>query len=1438
MRFAPFARRLAALALPLAALLLAACGPRAAAPAATPAPAADLPTFIAPADLAARLSTPEAARRLADLPAPAPAEAPQAAAALDAFAAWASRAETLLSTPPANPAARAALLAEAPPVLAARRQALRWLILHDPELALAAVASPRLRASLPPALAAQLETVLAGRADLLVDIACGLPPGSARDDLPPSGLTRTLVFQGREYRAFTHGRRLDLATKHDLPFQAVALDDLVALRGSAVLPVDPADPLAARILAERGLAAPPGPSYLLGDQLHAASSLAALDDAETAQNTLETAPGPEGAAADSPWTEGAKTLLCIRVAWVDSAVGYEPVTLATAQSRLETVDQFYRENSNNRLSLAATFTPTLRLPRSAADYGALGWTTLLSDARAAALAAGYPTTNYTLYAVASGSVPGFTWGGRAFVGGTASHIHNDFNLRVLAHEFGHNLGLQHANYNYTPSENPLSREAYAAAPDNSPSQGYGNRYDMMAASGTSLANHFSAREKTLLDWIPPAESPAVYSSGTYRVFRHDHPDASGLRALRAPSGDPLRTFFWLSHRRAIPGNAHLSAGAEFLWGNTDASSQSHLLIDTTPFSNDGPHADSNTGDNNDKVDAALTLGRMFGNPDNGAWFTILAQGGSAPAEWLDVAVELGNFSRNRPPLVALAPASATLSPNQSLALSATATDPDGNPLTLSWDFGDGTFAGDLPSVNKSWASSGHYVVRVVAVDRRGGTASARHVVRVGSPSTFTASGRVLDAAGLPVEGVRVHNGVVGSGHRGSRTDSDGRYTVPNLAAGSHTLSARKDGHDFAPVFTNPATLSANAADLDFVATRQPAPFVVVDNSDPAGFSTTATSGSWPASSAQFGFFGGNYLTDNNASKGQKTASFRPHLDTPGVYRLYLRYSSTSARATNVPVDIVHSNGLGGLATATLTVNQRVNGGTWYPLGTYALPAGPDALVRLRTDGTDGFVVADAVKFELATALPPTLRLSSPRPLARERGLAPATLRVEREGDPDPALLVHLAPLAVDGDTDAALATPGLDYHLPPASVSLASGAASADLAITPRADALAEGDELAAFTLLPPPGPDQLWDFNETSGAALASAANSVDGGLAWNAALADASANGAGALRIRYNNTGLTTAHVPLSPALSGTWHLVLETAGWNFSGTTASETVRFGFTTGVNNTITAQGVLTRGATGLTLAGEALGAGAAIPASLLSPALNTTTPHTFVVTVDATARTYRLSWRAGSSGPFTTLGTAAIDPVRALGALRLTVGGFFASATDERLDIGRITLTRADPADAPYFIGLPGEAFLTIRDDPRDDWRFHRFDSEQLADPALSAWSADPDRDGLDNFAEYALGLAPLVANASAHDAPFTIAIGDSRHLALRFFRRVDDDSLLYEPEASATLGQPVWPDTAVQVGEPAPAADPAYEEITVRDPEPLGTSPRRFLRVRVSGN
>lgn len=1407
----------------------------------------DWPTAISAGDLVQRLRSPEAVRRFSEFTLgeerrhEAQTEAAGVAWTLNAFVEWSARYQAA-----EDEAQREVLLSKGTAIARERRSAMRWLIIHDPELALDLAVGESQRGGLPDAITRELEEVVAGRADFLVAIACGLPPegpdGEPKSSADPatSRLTRTLEYGGRDYQAFVYGRRQDLTTKYNLPFHGIMLDGHMAMADSAVLAAEAAHPLASVLLARTANQADGlGVAYFLGDELHYAESPEEREMVAAMHQADEAVLGPEGPAAESAWTEGAKTVLYIRAAFANQSSGFEPLTLSQAQGHMDNVALFYRNNSYDRTTLTTTFTPTVVLPKTATEYGAGSWTVLLADARAAALAAGYSHSNYNFYTVATTSVPGYSFAGIAFVGGSASFLNGEFTLRVTAHELGHNFGLYHANYNYTPAENPLSREAYANAPNNSPSQSYGNRYDMMGVSGTTTAVHFSAREKVLLDWLPRADAPIVLESGTYRVYRHDHRDVTGVRALRVPSGDSLRSHFWVSHRRNFTTNAYLSSGLEVVWGRPTNVSNGHLLIDTTPFSNDGPHSDSNSADNNDKVDAALTIGRMFGTPDASAWFTVLDQGGEAPDNYLDVRVEVGNFSRNLPPSVSLAPSTANVGLNTSLTLLADAVDPDGDAVVLSWDFGDGTFAGNQTSVTKSWSSTGHYVVRVVAVDGKGGVASARSLVRVGSPSTFTASGRVT-SQGEPVEGVRVFNGRTGAAYRGTRTGSDGYFTVPNLASGSYTFEARKEGYVFEPAtFTNNVSVSTTLTGLDFNATVSPAPYVVVDNSDPVGVELIAASGAWVSLNTVGGFYAHDYLTDNNTFKGQKEAVFRPNLSASGIYRVYMRYTESTNRATNVPVEIIHSDGASGLASTVVTVNQKVNGSTWYPLGEYAFIAGNESHVRVTTTGTDGHVAIDAFKFELANEAPPSVRLLTTQPVARERGAIPAWMRVERQGPLDHELTVHLGPVDIDSENvTGGVATPVSDYVLPPPTVTLAVSAAGVDLPVVPVVDDLPEGDEIAAFALRQPPPASERWDFTEPEGTTLTGLTNQAEGSLAWTVDIAGSSTTGNGLFRIRrgFNTTGISHAVLPSEPnPLITTRHLLLATGGWAFAGTDASETIRLGFTTGINNTSLAQLLIARTADGVVLSGEALGTGGTyVDPVILSEALTTEEPYEFVLSLYPSTRSYRIRYRVGT-GAFQTLGVGTTASDRDPGAIRLNIGGSLTSTTGERFDVARIQLGEGDPTQPMYFIVEPSEAFITIKDDPQDDWRWRNFPGEVLGDPAITGWLADPDGDGVVNLHEYAFGRSPWSADFTAPAELTEVAVGDETHLALTFVRRKGDDRLVIMAEAAASLAAGAWPDVAVLHGEPEPVGDDGeLELVTYRDPVPMSEAPRRFLRVR----
>ena len=94
------------------------------------------------------------------------------------------------------------------------------------------------------------------------------------------------------------------------------------------------------------------------------------------------------------------------------------------------------------------------------------------------------------------------------------------------------------------------------------------------------------------------------------------------------------------------------------------------------------------------------------------------KGGTASAS-LTVVVTQAN--RN-PTVVAARNPTTDVVTGQSIAFSATASDPDGDPVTYAWDFGDGgTAIGQ--NVSRSYAAPGTYTARITVSDGKGGTAT-------------------------------------------------------------------------------------------------------------------------------------------------------------------------------------------------------------------------------------------------------------------------------------------------------------------------------------------------------------------------------------------------------------------------------------------------------------------------------------------------------------------------------------------------------------------------------------------------------------------------------------------------------------------------------------------------------------------------------------------
>lgn len=134
----------------------------------------------------------------------------------------------------------------------------------------------------------------------------------------------------------------------------------------------------------------------------------------------------------------------------------------------------------------------------------------------------------------------------------------------------------------------------------------------------------------------------------------------------------------------------------------------------------------------------------------------------------------------------------------------------------------------------------------------------------------------------------------------------------------------------------------------------PALELIIDNGDPE----TSYNGFWQPSSAPGGYNGGSMATPGGARNTYRwTIESIPEAD----YDLYVWWTSSAKRSSNVPITVQHANG-----ALEIIVDQTYGGGKWNHMGRFSFD--PATASWIEVSGRNGQASADAVKIISAGAI--------------------------------------------------------------------------------------------------------------------------------------------------------------------------------------------------------------------------------------------------------------------------------------------------------------------------------------------------------------------------------------------------------------------------------------------------------------------------------------
>jgi PKD repeat protein len=271
---------------------------------------------------------------------------------------------------------------------------------------------------------------------------------------------------------------------------------------------------------------------------------------------------------------------------------------------------------------------------------------------------------------------------------------------------------------------------------------------------------------------------------------------------------------------------------------------------------------------------------------------------------------------NAPPTVSVSCTPESVRPNEATSCSASASDPDGGPISYAWDIdGDGFDDGSDATEQFSFPSPGTRTITVRVTDADGGTATAQDTVTVVGNSAPTA---VIDCSpnqinqGDPVSCTSAGSSDPDGGNLRYEWQVDGgafseggpTFSPPNLGPGSHTITLR---------VTDAANATATASDSVSVNARPVARISFADATPESGQNPQV-----PLVGHQVNFSG-----QGSNDTGGSIVAYAWDVDGDGFddgSAVNEQFSFSDAGTKTVTLRVVDNNG----ATDEETVTFRVN----------------------------------------------------------------------------------------------------------------------------------------------------------------------------------------------------------------------------------------------------------------------------------------------------------------------------------------------------------------------------------------------------------------------------------------------------------------------------------------------------------------------------------